>query len=98
MSLNKVDGLVAIQVLCLRQSEYVVELSNELLDSGDELDDTFRNHNSTEVVTLSSTSCNSVSDVCYDVIKTLSLSLNLLRNKTDVGLCLQGTLQSDMRC
>ena len=97
VSLNKVDRLVTIQVLCLRQSQNVVQLSNQLLDSRNELDNTLWDDNGTEVVTISSTLANSVSDVSYDIVEAHTLLLDLLRNQADVWLSLQSALQSDVR-
>ena len=89
---------MAIEVLCLRQSQNVIQLSDQLLDSRNELDNTLWDDNSTEVVTISSTLTNSVSDVCNDIVEAHTLLLDLLRYEADVWLSLQSALQSDVRC
>ena len=97
MTLSEVYLLVTADLLSLRQSKHVVQLSDKFLDSRDELNDTLRNDDGTEVVTISSTSGNSIGDVGNNVVEALCLSLYLLRNEADVGLRLQGALQGDMR-
>ena len=97
MALGEVNLLVAAYFLSLRQCQYVVELGNELLDGRDELNDTFGDDNRTKVVTVGSTYAYSISNVVNDIVKAHILSLNLLRNEADIGLCLQGTLQGDVR-
>ena len=88
---------MTIQVLSLWHSQYVVELSDELLDGWDELDYTLRDDNGTEVVAIGSTLTNSVSNVCNDIVEAHTLLLDLLRYEADVRLSLQSALQSDMR-
>ena len=88
---------MTVEVLCLRHCQYVVQLGNQLLDGRNELDHTLRNDHSTEVVTVGSTSNYSVSDVVNDIVEAHTLLFDLLRDQTDIRLCLQSALQSDMR-
>ena len=97
VTLGKVNLLVATNLLSLRHSKHIVQLGNKLLDGWDELNDTLRNDYSTEVVTICSTYTNGISNVVNDIVETHGLGLNLLRNEADVGLCLQGALQSNVR-
>ena len=97
VTLGEVNLLVAADLLCLRQSQHVVELGNQLLDSGDELDDTLRDDDSTEVVTVGSADSNSVGDVRHDVVEAHSLLLDLLGNEADVRLSLECALKGDVR-
>ena len=96
--LHEVDLFAASEVLCLRSSKDVVELCDELLDSRDELDDTLWDEDCTEVVTVSSTVGNCLSDVSNDVVETHFLCLYFLTYKTDVRLTLESTLKGDVTC
>ena len=79
---------MTIQVLSLGHSQHVVQLSDELLNGGDELNDTLRDDNRTEVVAIGCTGAYGVGDVVDDIVEAHTLGLNLLRNEADVRLCL----------
>ena len=79
MTTHKRELLVgAADVLCLWQSEDVVEFGNELLDGRDELDDAFRNEHCTKVVAFSSTCSHSFSDVSHYVVERHGLGFHFL--------------------
>ena len=59
-------------------------------------DQALGNQNGTKVHATCGTIGNNLSNVCYYIIKSLVLSLNLLTNKGDIGLGLQCALQSNM--
>ena len=84
---------VELSLVC---SQNVIELGDKLLDGGDELDQNLGNQNGTKVNAACSTVGNNLSDICYDIIKSLVLGLNLLTDKGYVRLGLQSTLQSNM--
>ena len=96
MTLGEVHLLVAADLLSLRHSEHVVELGDELLDGGDELDDTLRNDDGSEVIAVGSTHGHSLGDVVDDVAEAHTLLLDLLADEADVGLGLQGALECDV--
>ena len=97
MTLGEVHLLVTADVLSLRHGKHVVQLGDQFLNSGDELDESLRDDDGTEVITLSGTCGNSIGDIGNDIVQALLLSLHLLADETDVWLCLQSTLQGDMR-
>ena len=97
MTLGKVDNLATTQVLDLGLSQHVVQLGDEFLDSGNELNQTLGNDDSTEVVAISSTLAHHVCNIGHDVVQALLLGFYLLRDETDVRLSLQGTLQCNVR-
>ena len=97
MVFHEVNLCTTSQVLCLRSCQDIVQLSYQLLDSRDELDETFRNEHRTEVVSFSSTVGNSLSDISHNIVETHILLLNLFADETDVWLTLQGTLECDVR-
>ena len=97
MTLGEVHLLVAADLLSLRHSKHIVQLSDELLDGGDELDDTLGDDHGTEIVTIGSTYTHSLGDIVYDIVEALTLGLYLLRDETDIRLSLQGALKGDVR-
>ena len=76
--------------------QHLVELLDELLDGGDELDEALGDEHSAEVVALLSAGGNDVGDVVHHVIQAHLLGLHLLTDEADVGLSLQGALQCDV--
>ena len=73
---------------CSRICQYLVQLGNQFLDCGNEFNQTLRDKNSTEVVTISSTVSNNLSQICYYIIQRHLLLLYFLRNKTCIWLSL----------
>ena len=96
---NVVDLLVVSNhvEVCLISSEHIVELSDELLDSRDELDKTFWYEYNTIVETEVCTIGNNLCDVCYDIVESLVLSLYLLTDEGDVRVSLKSALESNVR-
>ena len=86
MTLGKVDNLATTQVLDLGLSQHVVQLGDEFLDSGNELNQTLGNDDSTEVVAISSTLAHHVCNISHDVVQALLLGFHLLADEADVGL------------
>ena len=82
--------------LSLIGSDEVVELGDELLDGGDELDESFGHEDGTEVHAACGTVGHDASDIGDDVVERLVLGLHLLADEGDVGLHLQGALQRDV--
>ena len=74
---------MTVEVLCLRHSQYIVQLSNQLLDSRNELDHTFRDDNSTKVIAICCTDSYCVSNICYDIIETEKLLSTMVAQKLE---------------
>ena len=83
--------------LCFVVSQIVVELSDERLEGRDEFDQTFGDEHRTEVLTLSRTSRDDLSDVGDYVIEGLVLSLYFFADNRDIRLYLQGAFEGDVR-
>ena len=96
VSLDIVDLVFACDGLRLVGGEGVIELCDELLDGGDELDETFWDKDCTEVVALLRTCGNDAGDVVHDVVEALLLLLDFLRDEADVGLGLERAFEGDM--
>ena len=68
--LHELDLFVgAVDGSSLWRCEYIVELSDELLDSRDELDDTLWDEDCTEVVAFFRTLCHSLGDVSDYIVE-----------------------------
>ncbi len=76
--------------------EQVVEFGDEVLHGRNELNETFGDEDSTEVVAVFSTFCNDVGYIVYNILKSLVLSFNFFRNDADVGLSLECAFKSDV--
>ena len=74
----------------------VVELGDEALDGGDELDEAFGNEHCAEVVAIVGAGGHYVGDGVDNVVEGHVLCLNFFRNDADVGLGLEGTFEGDV--
>ena len=81
-----------------RVGEDFVEFCDKLLDRRDELDDSLRNEDGTEVVSCCGTFCNDFGDVGDHIVKRHILCLDFLADKADVRLGLESALKGDVRC
>ena len=75
----------------------VVELGDELLKRGDELDEAFGDEDSTEVVAGGCTLSDYTCDVGHHVVEALLLGFHFFRDEADVGLHLEGAFEGDVR-
>ena len=94
--LHVLDLVFAGDGLGLVGGEGVVELSDEFLDGGDELDESLRNDDGSEVVTACSTCGDGIGDVSDDLVQALLLGLDLFGDEADVRLGLEGALKGDV--
>ena len=86
----------SIELLCLLASEELVDLSDESGELRYELYDTLRDDGNTEVVAVSCSLLNRVSDLVCDVSERHLLSCNFLTDEADVRLCLKCALKSNV--
>ena len=75
----------------------VIQLSDQTFHSRDKLNQTFRNQHSTEVVALSSTIGNDLSNVSYYIVQWHIFRFHFFRDDTYVRLNLQSTFQCNVR-
>ena len=73
-----------IGLLSLGNSKELVELNNELFASGDVVQETFRDENTSVVLALPCSFANLVADVLDDILQTLMTVLALLRDNDQV--------------
>ncbi len=85
-----------VELSCLLACEELVDLSDESGELRNELYDTLRDDSNTEVVTVSCSLLNRVSNLVCDVSKRHLLSCNFLTDEADVRLCLKSTLESNV--
>ena len=77
--------------------EHFIQLGDELLDSGNEFNETFGDEYGTEVVSILGTVCYNLCEVGNHVVERHFLLLNFFRNQTCVGLGLECAFQSNVR-
>ena len=80
----------------LGSGEQVVQLGDELLHGGDELDKALGDEHRTEVVAVLGTLGDNTGDVRHDVVERLVLGLDFLTHDAHVGLALECAFQSDV--
>ena len=91
---NRIKGVELLFGL----SKQVVDLADQGVEGGDELDQAFRYEDDTEVVSVLSTLCDDVGDVGCDLLDALVLGLDFLSDEADVRLCLESALECDVAC
>ena len=82
--------------LVLMSLDYIVELGDQALHRGDELDQTLGDKHGTEVPAHLGALTDYVADVVYDIVESHLLGLNFLGDETDVGLSLESAFQGDV--
>ena len=78
-------------------SQEVIQFSNQTFHGRNELYQSFRNQNCTEVVSLCCTVCYHFSDRCYYIVQRHIFCFHFFWNDTYVRLYLQSTFQCDVR-
>ena len=74
----------------------VIQFCYKTLDCRDKFDESFRNKNRTEIVSVGSTVCNCLSYICYYFVQRSIVLLHFFRNNSYVRMTLQSTFKSNM--
>ena len=83
--------------LCLIAGQEVVQLGDEALHGGDELDEPLGDEHGAEVVALGGSTGHDARYTVHDLVEREVVGLHLFGDDADVRVGLQGTLQSDVR-
>ena len=83
--------------LCLIAGQEVVQLGDEALHGGDELDEPLGDEHGAEVVALGGSAGYDARYTVHDLVEREVVGLHLFGDDADVRVGLQGTLQSDVR-